>query len=84
MANIWKKRGCKAFKAQGKHQIAHEIAKIANFMHAFVSAERPWRLKLHKSRTKMRIVVGHRSGEQANQASNRATEQAKMKENYIF
>ena len=84
MANIWKERVCKAFKAQRKYQIAREIRKIVNVMHTFASAERPWRLKMHKSRAKMQILVGHRSGKLANQTSNRTTRARQLTKVDVF
>ena len=50
MRNICKKKVCKALKAQGKEQIAHEIQKIASVMHRVVFADGAWRRKMHGSR----------------------------------
>ena len=50
MKKFCKKKMCKALKAQGKEQIAHEIQKIASVMHRVVFADGAWRRKVHGSR----------------------------------
>ena len=47
---ILQEKVCRASKAQGKEQIAHEIQKIASVMHTVVFADGAWRRKMHGSR----------------------------------
>ena len=49
MKNSCKKKVCKASKAQGKEQIAHEIQKNASDMHTVVFANGAWRRNMHES-----------------------------------
>ena len=59
MKNFCKKKVCKASKAQGKEQIAHEIQKNASDMHTVVFANGAWRRKMHETRGSGGFRRGH-------------------------
>ena len=54
-----KKKVCKASKAQGKEQVAHEVQENASDLHTVVFANGVWRRNMHETRGSCGFRRGH-------------------------